>query len=129
MIMGDNVVLDTTFEDAVGQVKAAFAEQGFGILTEIDVQATMKAKLDKDMDHYLILGACNPHLASRAIDAQPQIGTLLPCNVVLRDGVNGVIVEAMDPGIMVKLIDNETVAGVAAEARELIGKALATLTA
>ena len=79
MEYGKTITLDVPFEDAVPRVKAAFNEQGFGILTEIDVKATLKEKIDADVDPYIILGACNPELARRALEIEPEIGLLLPC--------------------------------------------------
>lgn len=101
--------LRTSFEDAVARTRAALAEQGFGVLTEIDVKATLKAKLGHDMEDYLILGACNPSLARRAVETNRQIGLLLPCNVVVRadpDHTGTVFVEAMDPGLLVEVTDD-----------------------
>jgi uncharacterized protein (DUF302 family) len=98
--------LHTSFEDAVARTREALAEQGFGVLTEIDVKATLKAKLGQDMEDYLILGACNPPLAHRAVEANRQIGLLLPCNVVVRadaDRAGTVLVEAMNPGLLVEV--------------------------
>jgi uncharacterized protein (DUF302 family) len=97
-----STTLHTSFEDAVERTRKALAEKGFGVLTEIDMKATLKAKLGEDMEHYLILGACNPSLAHRAVNVDRQIGLLLPCNVVVRgdlttDGT--VIVDAMDPQV------------------------------
>jgi uncharacterized protein (DUF302 family) len=107
MTMGLSTKLNTTFEDAVERTTRALAEQGFGVLTRIDVQATLKQKLGTNMEDYLILGACNPTLAHRALDVDRQMGQLLPCNVVVRadPGSQGdaVLVEAMDPQIMVKV--------------------------
>lgn len=121
-------VLDAPFEEAVEQVRGALADQGFGVLTEIDVQATLKAKLDADMEPYLILGACNPPLAHRALGAEPDIGLLLPCNVVVRAGdEHNVIVSAMDPGVMVSVSDNAELRPVAEEARERLQAAIAKL--
>ena len=99
-----STALRTSFDDAVRRTREALAEQGFGVLTEIDVKATLKAKLGEDMEDYLILGACNPPLAHRAVNIDRQIGLLLPCNVVVRadpeaDGT--VLVEAMDPQVLV----------------------------
>jgi uncharacterized protein (DUF302 family) len=99
-----STVLHTSFDDAVARTRQALAEQGFGVLTEIDVKATLKAKLGEDMEDYLILGACNPPLAHRAISINRQIGLLLPCNVVVRadpKDENVVLVEAMDPEVLV----------------------------
>ena len=99
-----STALRTSFDDAVRRTREALAEQAFGVLTEIDVKATLKAKLGEDMEDYLILGACNPPLAHRAVSIDRQIGLLLPCNVVVRadptaDGT--VLVEAMDPQVLV----------------------------
>ncbi len=93
------------FDDAMTRITAALAEQGFGILTEIDVKATMKKKLDLDVAPYKILGACNPQFASQAIAAEPAIGALLPCNVVVRvDAAGHTVVECMDPLAVMKLV-------------------------
>ncbi|MDH6197791.1 uncharacterized protein (DUF302 family) [Mycobacterium frederiksbergense] len=98
--------LRTSFDDAVEQTRKALADQGFGVLTEIDIKATMKAKLDADMADYLILGACNPSLAHQAVLSDPEIGLLLPCNVVVRaDGNDTVIVDAINPALMAELSD------------------------
>ena len=118
----------TSYEDTLAAATAALATEGFGVLTEIDVAATLKKKLGKDMPPYKILGACNPQLAHRAIDAEPQIGTLLPCNVVVRVGGDGrTIVEIMDPRAVLQLVDRPEIAPIAAEVREKLERVLAAL--
>ena len=127
MAEGLAVRLDRPFDDVVGEVRAALAGQGFGVLTEIDVKATMKAKLDEDLDDYLILGACNPPLAFRAIGSHASIGTFLPCNVVVRRDGDAVLVEAVDPEDMVRVTGEPALEPVAAEATTRLRAALAQL--
>lgn len=115
------------FHQAVEAVREALKAQGFGVLTEIDVQATLKAKLGAEMPPYLILGACNPPLAHRALTANPEVGLLLPCNVVVRDTGRGIVVEAMDPVAAMGIVQDPEVAEVAKAAREKIAAALAAL--
>ncbi len=106
MELGISTSLHTSFDDAVARTRLALADQGFGVLTEINVKDTLKAKLGHDMEDYLILGACNPSLAHRAIDVNRQIGLLLPCNVVVRtdlDHADTVLVEAMNPAMLVEV--------------------------
>lgn len=128
MVYEATIVLTQPFDEVLARVKEVFAEQGFGVLTEIDVQATLASKLGKEMDRYVIVGACNPALASRALDAEPQVGVLLPCNVVVRARDGSVVVEAMDPGVMATLTGSEQVRPVAEEARRLVGEAMARLS-
>jgi uncharacterized protein (DUF302 family) len=122
--IGTTVPLD--YEHAVARTKEALAAEGFGILSEIDVAATLKKKLDVDFRPYVILGACNPPLAHRALTAERDIGLLLPCNVVVyADDVPGrSVVTAMDPVEALRLTGNEAIAPVADEARERLVRAL-----
>ena len=125
-----STTLHTTFEDAVSRTRKALAEQGFGVLTEIDMKATLKAKLGEDMEDYLILGACNPPLAHRAVNTDRQIGLLLPCNVVVRadtTNVDTVIIDAMDPQVMVQLSDGPGLRQVADEAAAKLRAAIDSL--
>ncbi|ROR45678.1 DUF302 domain-containing protein [Kitasatospora cineracea] len=121
----------TTFAEAADRVRAALAEQGFGILTEIDMTATLRAKLGVELEDYLVLGACNPPLAHRALEADRRIGLLLPCNVVLRTAPDGtaVLVEAMDPQLMVQFTGRPELAGIADDAVARLRTAFASLTA
>jgi uncharacterized protein (DUF302 family) len=116
------------FEQALERVAAELAKEGFGILTEIDVAATIKQKLGKDMPPYKILGACNPQFAHRALEAEPQIGALLPCNVVVREDASGqTIVEIMDPQAVLQLVDRAEVGELAAEVRRRLERVLAAV--
>jgi uncharacterized protein (DUF302 family) len=118
--------VDLSYEEAESRIREELAAQGFGVLTEIDVRATLKKKLDVEFPPYVILGACNPSLAHRALSAEPDIGLLLPCNVVVRrDESSGTtIVEAMDPKPMIDLAGNDALTEVAAEARSRLETAL-----
>lgn len=106
------------FDAVVADVREALSGQGFGVLTEIDVQATLRDKLGAEMDPYLILGACNPPLAQRAIGAEPEIGVLLPCNVVVRVDGEAVVVDAMDPVAVMSVVETPGVDEIAAEVRD-----------
>lgn len=121
-------IVEMPFDQAVARTRAVLAEQGFGVLTEIDVRATMKAKLDVDMPDYLILGACNPSLAHRAITALPAVGVLLPCNVVVRalEG-DSVLVEAVDPVVMMAVTDDQSLKEVADDAAGRLRSAISAL--
>jgi uncharacterized protein (DUF302 family) len=132
MTYGRTATLPTPFAETVTKVRQALADQGFGVLTEIDVAATLKAKLGEEMEDYLILGACNPPLAHRAVEADRSIGLLLPCNVVVRasgDSGTSTTVEFLDPQVMADVADNPEVKAVADEAGRKLEAALAALTA
>ncbi|QPC85258.1 DUF302 domain-containing protein [Phototrophicus methaneseepsis] len=121
--------LSIDFDAAEAKVLAALKEQGFGILTEINVQNTLKQKLDVDMARYKILGACNPPLAHKALQAETEVGLLLPCNVVIYEDAQAgnTVVMAIDPMTMVQISDNEALQDVAVEAKARLEKALAAL--
>lgn len=115
------------YGDAVERVTAALQEEGFGILTEIDVKATLKKKIDADFRPYVILGACNPHLAHRALMAEPEIGVMLPCNVVVAETEAGSEVLIARPQAMMELSESEAVRPIADEAEEKLTRVLAAL--
>lgn len=121
--------LNVDYETALEKVTAALKEQGFGVLTEIDVKATLKQKLDVDVPRYKILGACNPPLAHKALSTEPEIGLLLPCNVVVQEGETpeSSVVMAIDPLTMVQFSGNPALQSVADEAAERLQKALNAL--
>ncbi|MGE0311703.1 MAG: DUF302 domain-containing protein [Lautropia sp.] len=119
---------DTSFEQALSRTLDALKAEGFGVLSEIDVQKAMKDKLGVDMPGYRILGACNPPLAHRALQAEPDIGLLLPCNVIVREEVPGrVVVGFLDPQVMVKLVDKDGVRQVADDAEQRLRRACDSL--
>ncbi|MHB1614000.1 MAG: DUF302 domain-containing protein [Actinomycetes bacterium] len=116
-----------SFDEALARTRAVLADQGFGVLTEIDIAATLKAKLGVELDPYVILGACNPSLAHQALSADPQIGLLLPCNVVVRRTGEQTTVEAMDPQLMVDVAGLASIQPVVDEARARLHTALDAL--
>ncbi len=129
MTYSKTITLDVPYDQAVPRVKEAFKAQGFGTLTEIDVRATLKEKLGDDMEPYVILGACNPELAHRALEIEREIGMLLHCNVVVRADDGRCLVQALDPNIIADVPDNPALRPVAEEAGRRIDAALAELTA
>ena len=127
MEYGTTVTTDLSFDDAVARTREALQEQGFGVLTEIDVHATLKSKLDQDMEPYLILGACNPQLAHQALEVERDIGLLLPCNVVVRRDGDRTLVQALDPQVMVSLPGRPELQPVADDAGRRLQTALASV--
>ena len=118
---------DHTFDDIDARTRTALADNGFGVLTEIDVKATMKKKLDVEMPAYRILGACNPKMAHQAIGIEPRVGAMLPCNVILREVEGGVEVSSIDPVVSMQAIDNAELTAVAGQVRDLLAKAVAAI--
>ena len=120
--------VEMPYDKAIERATEALAKEGFGVLTEIDVAATLRKKLGKEIPPYKILGACNPQFAHRALDIEPQIGALLPCNVVVRVDAGGrTIVEIMDPRAVLQLVDRPEIAPIAGEVRARLERVLASL--
>ena len=124
MSYGNAVTVNAPFADTVQRVRDELKAEGFGVLTEIDIAATLHDKLGEQMEDYIVLGACNPPLAHKALTADRSIGLLLPCNVVVRAGEHDTIVEALDPQIMVGLSDNPDLKTVADDAAARLERAL-----
>jgi len=128
MQYGFGKTVEIDFDSAIDKVTAELQKEGFGVLTDIDVQATLKKKLGEEMPPYRILGACNPPLAHKAISNEPSIGLLLPCNVVVRQEENGTVhVEFMDPAAVLNLVDNPAVGELAGEVKSRLERVLAAL--
>ena len=123
----DRVIEHADFEDVDSRTRTALANHGFGVLTEIDVKATMKKKIDVDMDPYRILGACNPNMAHQAIGMEPKVGAMLPCNVILRQVEGGIQVSAIDPVASMQAIDNDALKSVAGQVREMLAQVVAEI--
>jgi uncharacterized protein (DUF302 family) len=123
----NRLIADTDFDAVDARTRVALAANGFGVLTEIDVKATMKKKLDVEMPPYRILGACNPKMAYQAIGMEPRVGAMLPCNVILREVAGGVEVSAIDPVASMQAIENAELIGVAGQVRDLLAKAVGAI--
>ncbi len=123
----NRLIADADFEAVDARTRAALKTFGFGVLTEIDVKATIKNKLDVEMPAYRILGACNPTMAHQAIDIEPRVGAMLPCNVILREIEGGIEISAIDPVASMQAIDNPALHAVAGQVRSLLGEAVAAV--
>lgn len=123
----NRLLTGVSFAEADARTRKALGDSGFGVLTEIDVAATMKRKLDVEMTPYLILGACNPKMAYQAIAIEPRVGAMLPCNVILRAVDGGVEVSAIDPVASMQAIDNPDLHAVAGQVRDLMAAAVAAI--
>lgn len=119
-----NKTLNVSFDEAIEKVTAELQKEGFGVLTEIDVKATLKNKLDVDFHPYKILGACNPQFAYQALQAEDKIGTMLPCNVIVHDTGSGVEIAAIDPKASMMAVDNPQLAGVADQVQAMLKKVI-----
>lgn len=123
----NRMISDAGIDDVDVRARQALADHGFGVLTEIDVKATMKKKLDITISPYRILGACNPKMAHQAIGIEPRVGAMLPCNVILREVEGGVEVSAIDPVASMQAIENAELTAVANEVRDLLAKSVAAI--
>jgi uncharacterized protein (DUF302 family) len=124
----DRTISGETFDKVVERTRSALSAQGFGVLTEIDVKATLKKKLGEDVDNYLILGACNPGMAHKAMQIEPKVGAMLPCNVIVRAaGQNAVEISAVDPVASMTPIDNAELQSVAEQVREMLKTVIANI--
>ncbi len=129
MSTGPTVTVSMPFDEAVAATRAALSDEGFGVLTEIDMQATMKAKLGEDYPPLLILGACNPGFAHQAMAIAPEVATLVPCNVVLRETADGVSVQTVDPQMLVDITEAPELAPLAQDLRAKLDRVFAALSA
>lgn len=124
----DRVFRNAKFDDVVSATRTALSGQGFGVLTEIDVKATLKKKIGAETADYLILGACNPHMAHKAMQIEPRVGAMLPCNVIIRSTGGGKIeVSAIDPLASMEAIDNEKLKSVAGEVKKMMETVIASI--
>lgn len=120
----NRLIFGAGIDDVDARTRAALADRGFGVLTEIDVKATMKKKIDVDMEPYRILGACNPNMAHQAIGMEPRVGAMLPCNVILRQVEGGVEVSAIDPVASMSSIHNDELKAIASNVRDMLADAV-----
>lgn len=120
----DRTITDASIDDVDARVRKALGERGFGVLTEIDVKATLKAKIGAEVDDYRILGACSPSMAYKAIQVEPRVGAMLPCNVILRAVEGGVEISAIDPVASMQAIENDDLHEIAAEVRQMLVEAV-----
>ncbi|MCF8483609.1 MAG: DUF302 domain-containing protein [Rhodobacteraceae bacterium] len=123
----NRLLTGVSFAEADARTRKALGDKGFGVLTEIDVAATMKKKLDQEMPPYLILGACNPKMAFEAIGIEPRVGAMLPCNVIVRAVEGGVEISAIDPVASMQAIENPALHAVAGQVRDLLAEAVAAI--
>ena len=119
--------LNTSFDDAIAQTTAALKEKGFGVLTTIDVKKTLKEKIDADFRPYTILGACNPNFAHQALQNEPKIGTMLPCNVIVEEVDGAIEVSAVDPLASMQAVENPALEGIAREVQSLLKEVIDAL--
>jgi uncharacterized protein (DUF302 family) len=119
---------NTSFEDAIERTTAALKDEGFGVLTEIDIKATLKKKLDADFYNYTILGACNPQMAHQALQAENKIGTMLPCNVIVQEREPGIVeVSAVDPAASMMAVENDSLAEIAKDVQKKLTKVIKSI--
>lgn len=123
----DRVFRNENFDNITERTRAALSNEGFGVLTEIDVKATLKKKIGADIDHYLILGACNPNMAHNAMQIEPRVGAMLPCNVIIRAVDDAIEVSAIDPVASMAAIDNDALKSVAGQVREMLKTVIAAI--
>ena len=129
MTYGLSLNVHLSFEQAIGKVTEELRKEGFGVLTSIDVKDTLKKKIDVDFPRYTILGACNPAFAHKALQAENEIGLLLPCNVVVHEMHDGVTVSVFDPMVMTEIVENPVVASVATEVKARLERVLRNVSA
>lgn len=120
----DRKITDASIDAVDGRIRKALSERGFGVLTEIDVKATLKAKIGAEVDDYRILGACSPSMAYKALQVEPRVGAMLPCNVILRAVEGGVEISAIDPVASMQAINNDDLHKIAAEVRQMLVEAV-----